>query len=264
MNCRELERLFVSAAPESAYVAHSATCPACAALKRDLDRAAGMIEGLQPAAWPAGLRSALLGIPRSTVSCEAAGPLIAAAQEEELPATDGARLQSHLSRCGGCSEAVATLAATRSLDSPLPSPWLFQRVALARPTREKAPAWRRIFRPRLVVAYAYAAAVVAMIAGFNPADIARAGTGLQENTRTAAAAVRGSAADRLGELQEEIARTFAIVKGKAGGYGRAALSNAMALIMKEESNRPPARPRNGEEGGTSKQDETTQTMTWRA
>lgn len=264
MSCRELERLFVAGAPESAYAAHSATCLACAALARDLDRAAGMIEGLTPAAWSPGLRQALYEIPRFTVSCEGAGLLLAAAMEEEIEPADRGRLEGHLSRCGGCSEAAATLAAARGLEAPLPSPWLFQRVAAARP-KEKASAWRRILAPRLVVAYAYAAAVVVMLAGLNPADLARrAGSGLEANTRTAAAAVSGSAADRIGALQEDLARAFAVVKGKAGGYSRAALSNAMALIMKTETRRPPARPRNGEEGGPSKLDETTQMTTWRA
>lgn len=276
MSCRELERLFIAGAPESAYAAHGATCLGCAALARDLDRAAGMIEGLTPAPWSAGLRQALYDIPRFTVSCESAGPLLAAAMEEEIEPADRVRLEGHLSRCGGCSEAAATLAAARGLADPPPSPWLFQRVALIKrgtsrspktPARrpEKVPVWRRILRPRLVVAYAYAAAVVAMLAGFNPADLARrAGSGLQENTRTAAAAVRGSAADRIGAVQEDLARAFAVFKGKAGGYSRAALSNAMALIMKTETRHPPARPRNGEEGGPSKLDETTQMTTWRA
>jgi len=258
MSCRELERLFVDGAQESASRAHRAACATCAALGKDLDRAAGLTEGLRPAPWSVGLRQALYEIPRFTVSCEGADRLLAMAMEEETPPPpqDRERLESHLSRCGGCSQAAATLMAARGLAEPLPPPWLFQRVARARP-QKKAPAWRRILAPRAVVAYAYGAAVVAMLAGFNPADLARrAGSGVEENTRTAVASVESSAADRFGALQEDALRFFAVVKGRAGGYGRAALSNAIALVMRTETRRPPTRPRNGEEGGVFQQNET--------
>ena len=263
MSCRELERMFVADAPAKETLAHRASCLSCDALARELDAAFGILGDLKPAPFSSALREAIVAIPRYTVSCEGADRATAAALEGEVSSEDRARLDSHLSRCEACAESAAALTATRELAPPVPAPWLFARVALSRPRKENS-AWRWILNPRAAVAFAYAAAVVVMLAGFNPADLARrAGAGIEENARTAAASAGSSLADRFGALQEKALRKLAVLKGRASGYSRAALSNAIALVMKTETRRPPNRPKEDKENGVLKQNET-QMITWRA
>ena len=61
------------------------------------------------------LRRALLDIPRTTVSCEGAEPLIAGLLENEISPADEGRLRNHLSRCAGCTAAAETLLSMREL-----------------------------------------------------------------------------------------------------------------------------------------------------
>jgi hypothetical protein len=106
-----------------------------------------------------------------------------------------------------------------------------------------------------------------MLLGFNPADLARrvGASQIGENTRAAVTVAESSLTDRVGALQERVSRTIAVWKGRAGGYGRAALSNAVALIWKSygPKERPAERPRNPDGRGTLRERETTIT-TWRA
>ena len=131
-----------------------------------------MSAGLQAPPLPVALRSKLLAIPRATVSCEGAERLLPLAIEKELGAEDERRLASHLSRCEGCSEAAAVLFASRELADPIAPPWLAARLTASRPRREKR-FWSRLLDPKAAIALAYAAAVVVMLLGFNPADLAR-------------------------------------------------------------------------------------------
>ena len=262
MTCRELERLTLEDAPSGARDAHRAACSACERLGADVDAASALAAGLTPPRFSGALREALLNIPRKTASCAQAPDLMARAVEGELSDNDAARLRSHLSRCEGCSEAAATLNVLPELTAASPAPWLFGRIAANRSPRKNST-WRRLLAPRAVVAYAYAAAVVVMVAGLNPADLARrAGVGLEANTREAVELAGGSLADRFGRFQEAAMRRIAVVKGHAGGYGRAALFNALALVMREEHpSRRPAQPSGGESVPKGNQ---TQMMTWRA
>jgi hypothetical protein len=59
---------------------------------------------------------------------------------------------------------------------------------------------------------------------------------------------QNSVGDRLGALQEKAVRTFAVWKGHVGGYSRAAVSNAIAIVWRPEPKRTPSRPRLGKEG----------------
>ena len=250
MTCSELERLSVAGASESELSAHRAVCPSCAALGAELDRMSALVASLRsPAARPE-LRESLLSIPRRTVSCEGADSLIAAALDGELPPSDRARLDFHVSRCGACAESAGTLLGMRDLASPEPSPWLAGRIAAGRPRRPVRARRRFAIRPPVAIALAYAAAVVVMLAGFNPADLARkAGVGrLEESARESVQEAGSSLADRLGAFQEKTQRKISVWKGRAAGYGRAAISTAMALVMKTEST-PPSRPRSGEDKG---------------
>ena len=264
MTCNRLDAL-LSGGREAEFETHRATCPACDRLGRELSRNRETFAALVPPAWSPSLREALLAVPTRTVSCEGAETLLARAVEETLPAGEKTRLESHLSRCTGCTEAAAVLGIARQLAVPAPAPWLATRIAASRP----APAARRrglrgLWNPKAAIAFAYAAAVTVMLLGFNPADLARkAGGTLQANTREALTIVRGSAVERIGEVQEKLARSFAVWKGRAGGYGRAALSNALALVMKPEPRRSPSRPRNEEGKGVDKKSET-EILTWRA
>ena len=261
MTCRELERLTLEEAPAVARDAHRAVCSACELLGNDIEAASALAAGLTPPRFSASLREALLDIPRKTASCAQAPDLMARAVEGEISDGDEARLHSHLSRCEGCSEAAATLKVLPELTAASPAPWLFGRIAANRAPRKSS--WRRLLAPRAVVAYAYAAAVVVMVAGLNPADLARrAGVGLEANTREAVELAGDSLADRFGRFQEAAMRRIAVVKGHAGGYGRAALFNALALVMREEHpSRRPAQPSGGESVPKGNQ---TQMMTWRA
>lgn len=252
MSCRELERLFVAGAPDAESAAHRAGCSECARLSADLDRTAGYAAVLQAPAWSPGLRHALLDVPRMTVSCEAADPLLAALLEGEIAEGDEKRLRSHLSRCAGCTAGAESLFAMRTLASPEPPPWLATRLVAARPERKKS-FWREAFSGKMVVTYAYTAAVLVMLLGLNPTAVVRkAGfASLGESTRNAVIVAESSVGDRLGALQERAARTLAVWKGHIGGYGRAAVSNAIAIVWRPEQKKSINRPRLGKEGGAN-------------
>lgn len=266
MSCGELERLFLAGAPPDATHRHAAGCATCRSLGADVNAAETMVAGLTAPPLPASLRSALLDIPRTTVSCEGAAELLPVAMENELSDDEKRRLSNHLSRCAACSEAAATLASARDLASPAAPPWLAARLAANRPAKEKR-AWRWLLDPKAAIGLAYAAAVLVMILGFNPADLARrvGASQLGENTLAAVNVAETSLTDRIGVLQEKISRTVQVWKGRAGGYGRAALSNAVALIWKSSSSkeRPAERPRNRDGNGAFRERETT-TTSWRA
>lgn len=266
MSCGQLERMFLAGASPEEARRHSSECATCRSLGADVDAAQGMVAGLASPALPASLRGALLAIPRKTVSCEGAERLLPLAIENEISEDEERRLKNHLSRCAGCSEAAATLAAARDLAAPVPPPWLAARLAANRPVREKG-FWRFLLAPKAAIALAYAAAVIVMLLGFNPADIARrvSASQLGENTRAAVTVAESSFTDRVGAVQEKISRTFQVWKGRASGYGRAALTNAVALIWKSSGSkeRPAERPRNRDGRGAFREKDTT-IMTWRA
>jgi hypothetical protein len=266
MSCGELERLFVAGASPEQALAHRGGCRSCGELGAELDRIETLVSGLRtPPASPA-LRQVLLSIPRRTVSCEGADRLIASALEAEPEPADRQRLDFHLSRCEACRETAATLAAMRGLAAPRPAPWLAGRLAASRPVRRRpVRLWDLVLSPKGAIGLAYAAAVIVMLAGFDPADIARkAGVArLGETAKASVEVAGGSLADRVGAFQESAVRRLAAWKGQVTGYGRAALSTALALVMKSEQQRPPSRPRNGEERGRSRSNETELT-TWRA
>jgi hypothetical protein len=252
MTCRELERLFVAGAPEAEAARHREGCAECARLGSELDRTAGLTSSLRLPPWRPSLRARLLEIPKTTVSCEGADSLLAALLEGEIAESDETRLRSHLSRCAGCTEAAASLQAMRTLSAPPAPAWLATRLAAARPVQKRS-FWRRALSGRMVVVYAYAAAVVVMLLGLNPtAVVRRAGFAkLGESTRNAVTVAESSISDRLGALQERALRTFAVWRGRVGGYGRAAVSNAFALVWKPESKKTTPRPRLGKEGGAA-------------
>jgi len=251
MSCRELERLFVSGAGDAEAARHRAACPECERLGAELDRTVALSAALRPPTWSPALRQRLLEVPRTTVSCEAADALLATLLEGEIASADETRLRSHLSRCEGCAEAAATLQSMRSLESPVAPPWLVPKLAAARPEKKRS-FWRSAFSGRMVVAYAYAAAVIVMLLGLNPTAVVRR-TGfaaLGESTRNAVTVAESSIGDRLGAFQEKAFRTLAVWKGHVFGYGRAAVSNAFAIVWRPESKRTP-RPRLGKEGGAA-------------
>jgi hypothetical protein len=265
VSCNELERLFTSGASAEEAQKHRDVCPTCRAAGADADATEEIAAARAPPAMPSSLRRALREIPRRTVSCEGAERLLPIAIENELLPDDERRLASHLSRCGACSEAAATLAAARDLSEPIAPPWLAGRLAAARPTR-RGLSLGKLFGPKSVIAFAYGAAVLVMILGFNPADLARrVGAGdLGQNTRAAVLVAESSVTDRLGALQEKVARTLAVWRGRAGGYGRAAVSNVVSLIWKSSGAkpRPVERPRNRDGRGALRERETT-TTSWR-
>lgn len=266
MSCSELERLFLAGGSPEEARRHASDCAACRSLGADVDAAQGMVAGLVGPAFPPSLRTALYEIPRNNISCEGAERLLPIAMENELSDHEQERLSKHLSRCAACSEAAATLAAARDLTEPVAPPWLAARLAANRPVREK-PFWRLLLAPKAAIALAYAAAVILMLLGFNPADLARrvSTSQLGANTRAAVTVAESSFTDRFGAIQERIARTVQVWKGRAGGYGRAAFSNAVALIWKSSGpkERPPERPRNRDGSGAFREKDTTIT-TWRA
>lgn len=266
MSCGEIERLFLAGAPAEDVHRHAKGCPTCRTVSADIQAAEQMSAGLQAPALPVTLRSKLLAIPRATVSCEGAERLLPLAIEGELGAEDERRLASHLSRCEACSEAAAVLFASRELADPIAPPWLAARLTASRPRREKR-FWSRLLDPKAAIALAYAAAVVVMLLGFNPADLARrVGVGeIGQNTRAAVTVAESSLSDRLGALQEKVARTFAVWKGRAGGYGRAAVSNVVSLIWRSSGtkDRSGERPRNRDGRGAFREKETPITN-WRA
>lgn len=256
MSCHELERLWLASASTEESAAHRKSCAECEGLGRDLEQAAVIMEGLRAPAWSPALRQALLEIPRTTVSCEGTEPLLAAALEGELLPADDRRLQSHLSRCNACTEAAGALFALRDLALPEPPPWLATRLVASRP-QVKRPAWKSLFSGKAVVAYAYAAACLVMVLGLNPTAVAdKAGFArLGESTRTAVIVAQSSIGDRLGALQEKGLRTLEVWKGHIGGYGRAAVSNAISIVWKPEPKKTPNRPRLGKEGTAAGSDD---------
>jgi len=265
MSCRELERLFLSGVSqgEAPAAAHRASCPTCEALGKEMDSLTSFSEALaRPQARPA-LREALLAIPRETVSCEGADRLIALSVEEEMPAGDRIRLENHFTRCPACAAAADALSGLRQLALPQPPPFFAARIAASRPRRRRR-IWQGLWSPKAAIALAYGAAVIVMLAGFNPADLARkAGVArIEENTKAAVGVAKSSLADKLGAWEEDALRKFAVWRGRASGYGRAVLSNAIQLVMKTEPPRPPSRSRSGEGKGVPKNE--TMIAGWRA
>jgi hypothetical protein len=263
--CRDLEKL-VAGGREADFASHRAGCAACAAIGAEMDRFAEAIAGLRPPVPSPVLLESLYAIPRRTVSCEGAEALLAVAAEGEVSAADTKRLESHLSRCGGCRESAAVLGVARELLPPEPAPWLSTRLRASRPEpATKRSPFRWLLGPRGAIALAYVAAFTVMMLGLNPADLARAaGTArLEQTARSGVAAARGKLVDRFGAFQERTFRTFEAFKGRVGGYGRAALSNAIALVMKSDSSRRPSRPRNEDGSGAWKRREV-EMWTWRA
>ncbi|HEY7370445.1 MAG TPA: zf-HC2 domain-containing protein [Thermoanaerobaculia bacterium] len=273
MSCRQGESL-LSAGRESEFSLHRETCAVCEALGRDVDARLELAASLRVPVWSPSLREALLTIPSRTVSCEAADEWIARSLDGELAARDRARLDFHVTRCEGCQETAATFGVLGELVSPAAAPWMAGRLAATRPTthtptpsRRAAPsslAW--LWSPRGAIGLAYAAAVVMMLIGFNPADLARGGSVLappiERGAEVAARSVREKVADRIGALQEDAIREFAVLRGRAGGYGRAVVANAIARFMKTETPEK-TRPAPGESSGQDKQNET-HLRTWRA
>jgi hypothetical protein len=266
VSCGEIERLFLAGASREDVHRHAKGCATCRTLSADVDATEQMSSGLAAPPLPASLRSKLIGIPRGTVSCEGAERLLPVAIEGELGADDERRLSSHLSRCEACSEAAAVLFQSRELADPVAPPWLAARLTASRPRREKR-FWSWILDPKAAIGLAYGAAVLVMLLGFNPADLARrvrAG-GIGQNTRAAVTVAESSLSDRLGALQEKAARTFAVWKGRAGGYGRAAVSNVVSMIWKTSGtkDRSGERPRNRDGRGAFREKEPSITN-WRA
>src|SRR5204863_9386778 len=106
------------------------------------------------------------------------------------------------------------------LERPEAPPWLAPRLAAARPAKKRS-FWRSALSGRMVVAYAYAAAVLVMLLGLNPTAVVRR-TGfaaLGESTRNAVTVAESSIGDRLGAFQEKAFRTIAVWKGHVFGYG---------------------------------------------
>lgn len=265
MSCRELEILFLADAPASAVAAHRSGCPVCDALAADLERTSRLTAELRPPEWSSNLRRTLLAIPSTTLTCERADEAIAAALEGELPAPERRRLESHLSRCAACAEGASTLATARELVSPTAAPWLTGRIAAARPSPPRRSPWAWLLGPKGAITVAYAAAVLVMLLGFNPADFARgrAAGRIKEETRVAAKAAGVSIADRLGALEERAARAVLAARGRFGAYGRAALSTALNLVMRPENPPPSNRPRSGDDRSTPQKTQT-EITTWRA
>ncbi len=253
MSCREMERLFVAGASSAEHEAHRKSCAECTRLGSEADEALVLTTGLQAPSWSPSLRRALLEIPRQTVSCEGADALVASALEAEIAPADEKRLQNHLARCEGCTAAAGALYAMRDLAAPQPPPWLATRLSAARPRRERKSFWRRALSGKMVIAYAYAAALVVMLLGLNPTAVARR-TGfasLGVSTRSAVTVAQSSIGDRLGAVQEKTLRTLTAWRGRLGGYGRAAVMNAIAIVWKPEPKKTPNRPRLGKEGGAA-------------
>ena len=121
-----------------------------------------------------------------------------------------------------------------------------RRLGASRPAssrKERSRFFALIWSPKGAVALAYAAAVVVMLSGFDPADLARkAGMARLENaTGAAVAAARASAVERIGALEEKAYRSFMAFTGRVTGYSRATLANALSLVMRTEQPAP-ARP----------------------
>jgi hypothetical protein len=185
-----------------------------------------------------------------TVSCEGAAPLLAERAEGELRPADAKRLDGHLSRCEGCTEAAAVLGTAKELVAPPTPPWLGTRLVAVKPAKKRS-GWRVLLSGKAFIAYAYAAAVAVMLLGWNPTAVVRA-PGFARLGQTASQAVtvaRSSLGDRLGALNERAARTLAVWKGHIGGYGRAAAANALSIVLRPEPKKTPSKPRLGREKG---------------
>jgi hypothetical protein len=261
MTCREFERLFVAGASDEGSRAHVLSCADCGAAARAQEQTRSLTSGLAAPVWSASLREALLTVPRRAITCSTADAWLARSIERELAESERERLEDHRSRCSGCAAAAQALSVIDSLDSPMAAPWMAGRIAST--AREKAAATRRsrfsLWRnPRLAIAFAYAAALILMIAGFNPADLARRAvpSRLGQDAKTVVADVKTSAVDRIGAFEEKAMRSFAVWRGLAGGYGRAALSQAIQLVMKSEPAPTRSRSRNGDEKGALPKSET--------
>lgn len=258
MSCR-MGNAIVDAGREAEFSEHTAACADCAGLSRRMDELQSLTQSLAAPPLPPGLRASLYDTPSRTVSCEGADALLALALESEIAPSDESRWTNHLTRCTACSEAAQTLFAARGLAAPVPAPWLSTRLKAGKPA---APRNARsgllglLWSPKGAIALAYAAAVVVMLSGFDPAGLARkAGMArLEDATGAAVAAARTGAVERIGTLEEKAFRTFAVFKGRMFGYGKATLVNALALVMRTETTdakRPPDRPKNGGGRGAS-------------
>jgi hypothetical protein len=265
MSCRGLDRL-LAGGREAEFTAHRATCDSCGELAREMEQFAQNLEGLRPPAPSRTLYASLYEIPRKTVSCEAAEELLARAAENEIAPADAARLHSHFTRCAGCVQAAGVLGVARELVPPQANPWLATRLLGSRPKAQRKTSLRSwLLGPRGAIAVAYAAVLLVMALGLNPADLARkAGTArLEQTARAGVQVARNTVLDQFGAFQERAFRTFEAMKGRVGGYGRAALSNALALVMRSDTSRRPSRPRNEDGSGAWKRSEI-EIWTWRA
>ena len=257
MSCRELERLFVAGAPESEQRAHRGGCPECARLGADLDSTAALATGLQrPGVEPAAAPGAAARSRRMTVTCEGAEMLLAGALEGELADERRGPPRSPTSRAApDAPQAAGALFAMRDLAAPEPPPWLATRLVAAKPAKKKS-FWRagvlRKARHRVRVRRRRA-----RDAARTEPDGRRRKDGLREprrehaqrrHGRARARSATGSARSRRKPL-----RTLAVWKGHVGGYGRAAVSNAIAIVWKPESKKTPSRPRLGKDGGAASQ-----------
>src|SRR5262249_29979308 len=170
--------------------------------------------------------------------------------EEEIETSQRSRLDFHLGRCPACAAASETLGIARHLVSPPPAPWFAGRLA-ATPARQARPArtgWRLFLRPQAPIALACAAALVLMVTGFNPADLAKkARTEIPIEAKSVAGAAGSTLADRVGAFGERTLRAGLVLKSRVFGYGRAAFSNALALVLKSEPPPPRGRPSSGQE-----------------
>jgi hypothetical protein len=262
--CREFARL-VGGGHEADFAAHQAACRTCGPIAREMETTASFVAALSPPAISRAFAESLYAIPRQTVHCEAAGELLARAADDAIEPGEARRLEFHLSRCPACTEAAGVLGAARALSSPAAAPWLAPKLVASRPKRKSKGLRGFFWSPKGAIAVAYAAAVLLMLLGFNPADLARkAGTArLEATARTGVEIARNTLADRFGALQERALRAFEATKGKVGGYSRAAFSNALALVMRNDTPRRPSRPRN-EDGSGAWNPGKTEIWTWRA
>ena len=174
MSCRELERLFVAGSPRSEQRAHRDGCPACARLGADARQHGARSTsglhgpGMQPGAPPVAPRDpAHDGLLRGRRDAARGG-----ARGRDLATNDRRRLDSPplplrrlYARRPACSSRCATSRA--------------RAAALARDAarrgaspRRRNPFWRRrVLRNTLVIAYAYAAAILVMVLGLNPTAV---------------------------------------------------------------------------------------------
>jgi hypothetical protein len=141
------------------------------------------------------------------------------------------------------------LLSTRELALPQPPPWLTTRLAAAKPAKPVSR-WRGLLSGRAFVAYAYGAAILVMVLGWNPTDVVNRASFASLGVSKAVTVAQSSLNDRLGAFQEKAVRTLAVWKGHIGGYGRAVVSNAIAIVARPEQKKTPARPRLSRDGGT--------------